>query len=247
MLKRIIMGCLVLIITKSALSSNIFIRNGLSEANHQTENMDVFYAINSGAWIPVNKLDMSNSNSLSDLIDYKEDDRIKFKIVTADKRFITESLLMPNFNIDRPHMVEIKGTTLPEEIHIRFDSVFGRGLYKRPFKTDSGRQYQAAICGGTAVIIACAIGNYGELVMQFAGLTTTPVFAGSSYIDETFFDQLEKGEKVELLDNRGQYFSGIFYHEVKIWDRSKGEIFDLKAGGIGMGFGEAVSIKFTRW
>ncbi|MDK9757666.1 hypothetical protein KIV40_20270 [Vibrio sp. D173a] len=51
---------------------------------------------------------------------------------------------------------------------------------------------------------------------------------------------------VDKLDNKGQYFSGLFYHEVKVWDRNKGEIFDLKVGGVGMGFGEAVSIKFTR-
>ncbi len=247
MIKRIILCCLLIVVTKSAWCESIFIKNGLSESGDQAEYMDVFYAINNGPWIPVGKLDMSNSNSLSDLIEYKKDERIKFKVVTADKRFVTKGLLMPHFDIEQPHMVEIKGTTLPEEVHIPFDSVFGRGIYKRPFTTDSGRQYQAAICGGTAVIIACAVGNYGELVMQFAGLTTTPVFAGSSYINETFFDQLEKGKQVELLDNKGQYFSGIFYHEVKVWDRDKGEIFDLKAGGVGMGFGEAVSIKFTRW
>ena len=141
MTKRIVLFCLSLVVTKSALCENIFIKCGLSESGDKAEYMHVFYAINNGPWIPVDKLDMSNSNSLSDLIEYKKHESIKFKVVTADKRFVTKDLVMPHFDIEEPHMVEIKGTTLPEEVHIPFNSVIGRGINKRLFTTDSWRKY----------------------------------------------------------------------------------------------------------
>ena len=40
--------------------------------------------------------------------------------------------------------------------------------------------------------------------------------------------------------DQAEYLRGL------LRDRDKGEIFDLKLGGVGMGFSEAVSIKFTR-
>ena len=249
MFQRIFNSSIILLsiaITQIGYCQGIFFKNSL-EVTNEEQNFQVFYAVNSGQWNDLDSINMSDSNSLSDVIHYESGDRVRLKVMTPGKRFITEKFLIPHFKPDEIRMVEITGVTLPEEVHVKSDSVFGRVTFRRPFQTDSGRQYRVATCGGIAVIIACAVGNYGELVMQFAGISTIPTFAGSAYIDETFFDQLEKGKQIELKENKGQYFSGLFYHEIKMWDRDKGEIFDLKAGGLGIGFGEAVSIKFTRW
>ncbi|AQS38545.1 hypothetical protein Sps_03418 [Shewanella psychrophila] len=246
--EKVILLYLSLFISNSAIGSSIFLKNSLEFSNeNKKQEMTASYSINGGQWNDIEGLVMSNPNSLSDLITYTRGDRISFKIMTPEQRFMTESMLIPNVKGEQPRLMEITGATQPEAIHIQIDNVFGRMVYKRAFETDSGRQYRVTTCGGAAVVIACAVGNYGELVIQFAGIATVPVFSGSSYIDETYFDQLEKGKQVELLDTKGHYFSGLFYHEVKVWDRKKGEIFDLKAGGIGFGFGQAVSIKFTRW
>ena len=239
---------LTLLFSNSVLSSTLFIKNSLDMSGESgSEEMKAFYSINKGAWIDIEQLDMNDPSSLSNLIGYTDGDRLRIKVITPTKRFVSQGMSIPYFRNSQPHMFEIKGTTLPEEVHIQIDGVLGRGTIKRAFTTDSGWQYRVTTCGGAGIVIACAVGDYGELVMRFAGITTIPVFSGSSYIDERFFDKLEKGKQIELLDNKGHYFSGLFSHEVKIWDREAGEIFDLKAGGLGLGMGEAVSIKFTRW
>jgi len=245
---KIICLSIFLLFSNSALSSSLFFKNGLNfSGNSNNEEMKAFYSLNKGAWVDIAQLDMSDTSSLSNLVTYTNGDRLRVKIMTSTKRFVSESVLIPNDRNSQPHMFEIKGTTLPEELHVQVDGVLGQGTIKRSFKTDSGRQYRITTCGGAGVIIACAVGNYGELVMQFAGIATIPVFSGSSYIDEKFFDKLEKGKQVELTARKGHYFGGLFYHEVKVWDRDVGEIFDLKAGGLGLGVGDAISIKFTRW
>ncbi|EDP60812.1 hypothetical protein AND4_07829 [Vibrio sp. AND4] len=38
-----------------------------------------------------------------------------------------------------------------------------------------------------------------------------------------------KNELSESGD-QAEYLSGLFYHEVKVWDRNKGEVFDLTLG-----------------
>ena len=132
--------------------------------------MKAFYSLNKGSWVDIAQLDMSDTSSLSNLVTYTNGDRLRVKIMTSTKRFVSESVLIPNDRNSQPHMFEIKGTTLPEELHVQVDGVLGQGTIKRSFKTDSGRQYRITTCGGAGVIIACAVGNYGELVMQFAGI-----------------------------------------------------------------------------
>ena len=190
---------------------------------------------------------MSNPLSLSDLITFNDGDEIQVKIVYSSKRFVTEPFYIQSNESGLPSMFVVLGTILPENLLVRAASEFGDATYTYPLLNEIGHQYKVTVCGGAGIIIACSVGNYGELVIQFAGLTSLPVFSGSGYIDELFFDQFERNQQVELLDNKGQYFSLLFYHEIKILDEKEGLVFNLKAGGVGLGFGEATSIKFTRW
>ncbi len=131
-----------LLFSNSALSSSLFFKNGLNfQETPINEEMKAFYSLNKGAWVDIAQLDMSDTSSLSNLVTYTNGDRLRVKIMTSTKRFVSESVLIPNDRNSQPHMFEIKGTTLPEELHVQVDGVLGQGTIKRSFKTDSGRQY----------------------------------------------------------------------------------------------------------
>ncbi|MCW1891535.1 hypothetical protein OK016_29535 [Vibrio chagasii] len=97
------------------------------------------------------------------------------------------------------HMFEIKGTYITGRSAYSNRWCIRRGTIKRALLPILAGNIVSPTCGGAGIVIACAVGDYGELVMRFAGITTIPVFSGSSYIDERFFDVFEKGKQIELL------------------------------------------------
>ena len=57
--------------------------------------MKAFYSLNKGSWVDIAQLDMSDTSSLSNLVTYTNGDRLRVKIMTSTKRFVSESVLIP--------------------------------------------------------------------------------------------------------------------------------------------------------
>ena len=95
MLEKIKLTCLLLtlLFSNSVLSSTLFIKNSLDMSGESgSEEMKAFYSINKGAWVDIEQLDMNDPSSLSNLISYIDGDRLRIKVITPTKRFVSQGM-----------------------------------------------------------------------------------------------------------------------------------------------------------
>ncbi len=193
-----------------------------------------FIPINKGAWIDIEQ--RYEWLTPVNLISYTDGDRLRIKSYHFPTKHVCWWYVVPCFVTSQPHMFEIKKAR-----HCRKKCIFkwsncmiGRNDVMLLLPILAGNARGITTCGSAGIMITAI------WWLWWANWCASLVLQQSLFF--SWFHLILMSDSSITRKENGWYsiirralLQRLVYHEVKIWDRETGEVYDLKAGGLGLG------------